>query len=75
MVASVWIPATLSSEINLIRELEILRMIAQGASNREIADALFLAEGTVKNYVTNILGKLEVRVPQAALKAKESDLI
>jgi len=50
-------------------------MIAQGASNREIADALFLAEGTVKNYVTNILGKLEVRVPQAALKAKESDLI
>ena len=58
------------------RELEILRMIAQGASNREIADALFLAEGTVKNYVTNILGKLEVRDrTQAALKAKESDLI
>jgi len=58
------------------RELEILRRIAQGASNREIADALFLAEGTVKNYVTNILGKLEVRDrTQAALKAKESDLI
>ena len=58
------------------RELEILRLIAQGASNREIADALFLAEGTVKNYVTNILGKLEVRDrTQAALKAKESDLI
>ena len=58
------------------RELEILRMIAQGASNREIADALFLAEGTVKNYVTNILGKLEVRDrTKAALKAKESDLI
>jgi len=51
-------------------------MIAQGASNREIADALFLAEGTVKNYVTNILGKLEVRDrTKAALKAKESDLI
>jgi DNA-binding NarL/FixJ family response regulator len=58
------------------RELEILRLIAQGASNREIADALFLAEGTVKNYVTNILGKLDVRDrTQAALKAKESDLI
>lgn len=58
------------------RELEVLRLIAKGASNREIADALFLAEGTVKNYVTNILGKLEVRDrTQAALKAKESDLI
>jgi len=58
------------------RELEILRRIAQGASNREIADALFLAEGRVKNYVTNILDKLEVRDrTQAALKAKESDLI
>jgi DNA-binding NarL/FixJ family response regulator len=58
------------------RELEILRLIAQGASNREIASTLFLAEGTVKNHVTNILGKLEVRDrTQAALKAKESSLI
>src|SRR5262245_33292217 len=58
------------------RELEILRLITTGASNREIADALFLAEGTVKNYVTNILGKLGVRDrTQAALKARESDLI
>ena len=58
------------------RELEILRLIAQGASNREIAGTLFLAEGTVKNHVTNILGKLEVRDrTQAALKAKESSLI
>src|ERR1041384_6707303 len=40
------------------REVEILRLIAHGASNREIADKLFLAEGTVKNHVTNILGKL-----------------
>jgi DNA-binding NarL/FixJ family response regulator len=54
------------------RELEILRLIASGASNREIARALFLAEGTVKNHVTNILGKLDVRDrTQAALKAKE----
>ena len=58
------------------RELEVLRLIARGASNREIAGALFLAEGTVKNHVTNILGKLEVRDrTQAALKAKESGLI
>jgi DNA-binding NarL/FixJ family response regulator len=58
------------------RELEILRLIAQGASNREIAGALFLAEGTIKNHVTNILGKLEVRDrTQAALKAKDIGLI
>jgi DNA-binding NarL/FixJ family response regulator len=58
------------------RELEILRLITRGASNREIAGALFLAEGTVKNHVTNILGKLDVRDrTQAALKAKETGLI
>lgn len=44
-----------------LREHEVLRLIANGASNREIAGALFLAEGTVKNHVTNILGKLGVR--------------
>lgn len=58
------------------RELEILRLIGKGDSNREIADALFLAEGTVKNHVTNILGKLHVRDrTQAAIKAKDSGLI
>jgi DNA-binding NarL/FixJ family response regulator len=58
------------------RELEILRLIADGASNREIAETLFLAEGTVKNHVTNILGKLGVRDrTQAALKARDSGLI
>lgn len=58
------------------REIEILRLIAQGASNREIAGTLFLAEGTVKNHVTNILGKLDVRHrTQAALRAKEDGLI
>ena len=54
------------------RELEILRLIASGSSNREIAEALFITEGTVKNHVTNILGKLDVRDrTQAALKARE----
>jgi len=58
------------------REREILNLIAQGSSNREIAGALFLAEGTVKNHVTNILGKLGVRDrTQAALKAKDMGLI
>jgi DNA-binding NarL/FixJ family response regulator len=58
------------------REIEILRLIAQGASNREIAGTLFLAEGTVKNHVTSILGKLEARDrTQAALKAKDCGLI
>ena len=58
------------------RELEILRLIADGESNREIAGALFLAEGTVKNHVTNILGKLGVRDrTQAALKAKQIGII
>ena len=58
------------------RELEILSLIANGASNREIAGTLFLAEGTVKNHVTNILGKLGVRDrTQAALKARNTGLI
>jgi DNA-binding NarL/FixJ family response regulator len=58
------------------RELEILRLIAGGASNREIAAALVIAEGTVKNHVTNILGKLGVsHRMQAVLKAKELGII
>src|ERR1041385_2820385 len=57
------------------RELEILRLVARGASNKEIAAALFIAEGTVKNHVTNVLGKLGVRDrTQAALKAREMGL-
>lgn len=43
------------------RELEVLRLMAGGYSNREIAKTLFLAEGTVKNYVSGILAKLDTR--------------
>ncbi|PZG20174.1 response regulator [Nonomuraea aridisoli] len=43
------------------RELEVLRLVAEGYSNREIAGALFLAEGTVKNHVSTILLKLDAR--------------
>lgn len=58
------------------RELEILQHLGQGASNKEIAAALFLTEGTVKNHITNILGKMGVRDrTQAALKGKEMGLI
>jgi DNA-binding NarL/FixJ family response regulator len=58
------------------RELEILAVLAAGASNREIAQQLYITEGTVKNHVTNILGKLGVRDRmQAALKARELGLV
>lgn len=43
------------------REKEVLRLIATGANNREIAQELYISEGTVKNHVTNILNRLELR--------------
>ena len=52
------------------REVAILRLLAGGYSNREIARAMFLAEGTVKNYVSAILDKLDTRDrTRAVLKA------
>jgi DNA-binding NarL/FixJ family response regulator len=41
------------------KEREVLKLVAGGLSNREIADVIHLAEGTVKNHVSNILGKLQ----------------
>jgi DNA-binding NarL/FixJ family response regulator len=43
------------------RELEVLKLVAQGRNNRETAEALHLSENTVKNHVSNILDKLQVR--------------
>jgi DNA-binding NarL/FixJ family response regulator len=58
------------------RELEVLRLVVKGATNREIATTLFIAEGTVRNHLTNILGKLGVSDrTQAAVKAKELGLV
>ena len=52
------------------REVAILRLLAGGYSNKEIARSLFLAEGTVKNYVSTILDKLDTRDrTRAVLKA------
>ena len=42
------------------RELEVLRLVAQGMNNREIAKQLFISENTVKNHVRNILEKLQL---------------
>ncbi len=55
------------------REQEVLQLIAQGASNQEIAQALYISEGTVKYHVTNILGQLGLRDrTQAAILANAS---
>jgi len=58
------------------REIEVLRLIADGLSNKEIAEKLFIAEGTAKNHVSNILSKLEARDrAQAVARAKELNLL
>jgi DNA-binding NarL/FixJ family response regulator len=58
------------------RELAVVRLLAEGRSNREIAADLFLAEGTVKNHVTALLGKLGARDrTQAALRARALGLL
>jgi DNA-binding NarL/FixJ family response regulator len=58
------------------REIEILQLVATGASNKDIADKLIISEGTVKNHLSNILGKMGVKDRmQAVLKAKDLGII
>jgi DNA-binding NarL/FixJ family response regulator len=55
------------------RELGVLTLLAEGKNNREIAETLYLTEGTVKNHITRILGQLGVRDrTQAALWAQQN---
>lgn len=64
------------SEVLTSREAEIIRLMTGGYSNREMAKALSLSEGTVKNHVSNILSKLGVRDrTRAVLKAIEKGLV
>lgn len=58
------------------RELAVLKLLASGCSNKEIGSQLNITEGTVKNHMTNVLGKLgALDRTQAALKARELGLI
>lgn len=67
-------PATKSNEYGLsAREIEVLHKLASGLRNRDIAEALFLSEGTVKNYISTIYSKLNVTGRrEAARKARDS---
>jgi DNA-binding NarL/FixJ family response regulator len=58
------------------REIEVLRLVARGATNREIATRLVISEGTVKNHVSNILSRLGLRDrTQAAMYARDVGLV
>ncbi|MEH7224788.1 response regulator transcription factor [Bacillus sp. JJ1566] len=57
------------------RELDITRLVGEGKTNKEIADELFLSIGTVKNHITQILHKLELRDrTQLAIFAVKNDI-
>lgn len=70
------LPSTALAEPPTARELEVLRLIAAGKSNREIAEQLVVTESTVKTHINNLYGKLGVvRRTQAIARARELGLI
>jgi DNA-binding NarL/FixJ family response regulator len=65
------LPSDFCPDLLSKREIEVLKQVGEGKNNQEIAQELFLSEGTVKNHVTRILSKLEMRDRiQAALWAQ-----
>jgi ATP/maltotriose-dependent transcriptional regulator MalT len=76
-VAALLSPETPSRPSGLTeRELDVLRLVAQGRTNREVADALFLSEHTVRRHLQNVFGRLGVSSRAAAVAfAVQHDLV
>ena len=65
-----------AGQVLTAREVEVLRLVATGATNREIAERLYVSEGTVKNHISRVLGRLGLRDrTQAALYARDHGLV
>lgn len=69
-------PAPTTTAQLTARELQVLRLVAKGLSNREIAEELFISENTVKNHIRNMLEKLQMKSRmEAAMYAVRSNLL
>ena len=75
--APIFVPISSATQTELTeREIDVLRLIAKGATNREIAEQLVISEGTVKNHISNMLNRLGLRDrTQAAIYARENGLL
>lgn len=68
-------PAPATAQLTA-RELQVLRLVAKGLSNREIAEELFISENTVKNHIRNMLEKLQMKSRmEAAMYAVRTNLL